>query len=189
MSECPECNISHLKKYFVCRASRITWWRHEMETFSALLDLCAGNFPHRGQWRGAFFDLRLSKRLNKESRRRWFETPSRSLWRHCNESGIQVVIKVWIKAFSHWKINVIWTSLTVPEVVILRTCGSASDENIAKMMTFLFLNLKAVYGITVWLYKPICFVFCNACTYMVGQTAVNTHYVITTSHMAKTTYQ
>ena len=31
-----------------------------------------------------FFDLRLNKRLSKQSRRRWFETPSRSLWRHCN---------------------------------------------------------------------------------------------------------
>ena len=33
----------------------------------------------------AFFDLRLNKRLSKQSRRLWFETPSRSLWRHCNE--------------------------------------------------------------------------------------------------------
>ena len=32
-----------------------------------------------------FFDLRLNKRLSKQSRRRWFETQSRSLWRHCNE--------------------------------------------------------------------------------------------------------
>ena len=35
-----------------------TWWRHQMETFSALLAICAGNspetgeFPHEGQWRG-----------------------------------------------------------------------------------------------------------------------------------------
>ena len=35
------------------------WWRHKMETFSALLALCAGyspvpvNSPHKGQWRGA----------------------------------------------------------------------------------------------------------------------------------------
>ena len=35
-----------------------TWWRHQMETFSALLALCAGNSPvpvnspHKGQWRG-----------------------------------------------------------------------------------------------------------------------------------------
>ena len=31
-----------------------------------------------------FFDVRLNKRLNKQSRRWWFETPWRSLWRHCN---------------------------------------------------------------------------------------------------------
>ena len=31
-----------------------------------------------------FFDLHLNKRLRKQSRRRWFEAPSRSLWRHCN---------------------------------------------------------------------------------------------------------
>ena len=31
-----------------------------------------------------FFDLRLNKRLSRQSRRWWFETPSRSLWRHCN---------------------------------------------------------------------------------------------------------
>ena len=37
----------------------MSWWRHQMETFSALLALCAGNSPvpvnspHKGQWRGA----------------------------------------------------------------------------------------------------------------------------------------
>ena len=30
------------------------------------------------------FYLRLKKRLSKHSRCRWFKTPSRSLWRHCN---------------------------------------------------------------------------------------------------------
>ena len=36
-----------------------SWWRHQMETVSALLALCAGNSPvpvispHKGQWRGA----------------------------------------------------------------------------------------------------------------------------------------
>ena len=32
---------------------------------------------------GVFFDLR-PKRLSKQSRRRWFETPFRLLWRRCN---------------------------------------------------------------------------------------------------------
>ena len=31
------------------------------------------------------FDLRLNKRLSKQSWGWWFETPSRSLWRHCND--------------------------------------------------------------------------------------------------------
>ena len=30
--------------------------------------------------------LRLNKRLNKRSRHRWFETQTRSLWRHCNDT-------------------------------------------------------------------------------------------------------
>ena len=69
------------------------WWRHPMETFSATLALCAGNSPVTGefpaQWPltrsfDVYFDLRLNKPLNKQSWGWWFETPSRSLWRHCN---------------------------------------------------------------------------------------------------------
>ena len=33
-----------------------------------------------------FFDLRLNKRWTKHSRRRWFEIPSHSWWRHCNDT-------------------------------------------------------------------------------------------------------
>ena len=33
---------------------------------------------------GVFFDLRLNKRLSKQPWGWWFETPSWSLWRHCN---------------------------------------------------------------------------------------------------------
>ena len=35
-----------------------------------------------------FFGLRLNKRLSKHSIRRWFETPWRSLWRHCNAKSV-----------------------------------------------------------------------------------------------------
>ena len=64
-----------------------------METFSASLALCEGNPPVTGGFPsqrpetrsfGVSFDLRLNKRLSKQSRRRWFETPLRSSWRHCN---------------------------------------------------------------------------------------------------------
>ena len=71
-----------------------TWRRHQMETFSVLLALCAGNSPVTGDFPSqrpvtqsfdVFFDLRLNKRLNKHSRCWWFETPSRPLWHHCND--------------------------------------------------------------------------------------------------------
>ena len=39
---------------------------------------------HRSLWALMFFYMLLNKRLSKQSRRRWLETPSRSLWRHCN---------------------------------------------------------------------------------------------------------
>ena len=42
------------------------------------------NSPHKGQWRGAVFDLRLNKRLSKQSWGWWFETLPRPLWRHSN---------------------------------------------------------------------------------------------------------
>ena len=70
-----------------------TWWRHQMETFSALLVLCVRNSPVTDEFPSqrpgtrsfdVFFDVRLNKRLSKQSIRRWFETPSSSLWRHCN---------------------------------------------------------------------------------------------------------
>ena len=73
-----------------------SWWRHQIETFSALLALCAGNSPVTGEFPAqrpvtrsfdVFFDVRLNQQLSKQLRRRWFETPSRSLWPHCNGSG------------------------------------------------------------------------------------------------------
>ena len=45
------------------------------------------NSPHKGQWRRALmFSLicTLNKRLSKQSWGWWFQTPSRSLWCHCN---------------------------------------------------------------------------------------------------------
>ena len=48
----------------------LTWWRHQMETFSALLALCAGNSPvpvnspHKGQWRGALMFSLICVRIN-----------------------------------------------------------------------------------------------------------------------------
>ena len=71
-----------------------TWWRHQLEIFSALLAICAGNSPVTGEFPAqspvtrsfdVFFGLRLNKRFSEQWWVWWFQTPSRSLWRHCND--------------------------------------------------------------------------------------------------------
>ena len=102
-----------------------TWWRHQMETISALLALCAGNSPVTGEFPSqrpvtrsfdVVFDLRLNKRLIKRSRRWWFETPSRSLWRHCNERNGLYRTKQWICL---WNIKM-YVKLLEPTTVYLK---------------------------------------------------------------------
>ena len=89
------------------------WWRHQMETFPALLALCVRNSPVTGEFptqrpvtRGfdVFFDLRLNRRLSKQTLGWRFETSSRSLWRQCNDT--HTVINVYLWRF----LVIIWTT-------------------------------------------------------------------------------
>ena len=86
-----------------------------METFSALLVLCAGNSQVTGESPAqrpvmrnfyVFFDLRLNKRLSKQSRGWWFETPLRALWRHCN----CVSVNLYFQAHMHNRVNLLYFS-------------------------------------------------------------------------------
>ena len=72
-----------------------------MDILSALLALCAGNSPVTGKFptqrpvTRSFdfcFDLRLNRRLGKQSWGWWFETLSRPLWRHCNEFLLKFIV-------------------------------------------------------------------------------------------------
>ena len=103
-----------LSRSYVRLKRIVSRWRHQMETFSALLTLSEGNHQSPVDIRpqrpvtcsfDVFFDLRLNKRGSKKSRSWWFEAPSRSLWRHCNDhdfrSGFRFGfgINVWSPAF------------------------------------------------------------------------------------------
>ena len=77
------------------------WWRHQMETFSALLAICAVNSPVTGEFPAQSsvtrnfdisFDLHLNKRLSKQSWGWWLETPSPSLWPHRN-------VQIWLEQY------------------------------------------------------------------------------------------
>ena len=55
---------------FKWRSCAYTWWRHQIEPYSALLALCAGNLPvpvnspHKGQSRGALIFSLVCARIN-----------------------------------------------------------------------------------------------------------------------------
>ena len=78
--------------------SPFTWARKmtsSNKNIFRVTDLCAGNSPVTCEFPaqrpvtrsfGVFFDLRLNKRLSKQSWGWWFETPLHSLWHHRNES-------------------------------------------------------------------------------------------------------
>ena len=68
-------NISHLKCHFKNEATIVTcsWWRHQIETFSTLLAICAGNSPVTGAFPtqkpvtrslDVFFDFRMNGWVN-----------------------------------------------------------------------------------------------------------------------------
>ena len=63
--------LNHRDKSFA-----FSWWRHQMETFSALLAICAGNSPVTGEFHAqrpvtrsfdVFFDLRPDEWLSKQT--------------------------------------------------------------------------------------------------------------------------
>ena len=75
-----------------------TWWRHQIETLSALLVICTGNSLVTGEFPAqrpvtrsfdVFFNLRLNERLSKQWWGWRFGTPSWPLWRHCHDKCTQ----------------------------------------------------------------------------------------------------
>ena len=116
------------------------WWHHQKETFFAFLALRVGNslvtseFPSQRPvtWSfDVFLDLRLNKRLSKQSICRWFKTSLCSLWLHCNvdhkcqeqplcfQSIIETLnpnLVAWRFQGILWYMNVVWKIITVYSV-------------------------------------------------------------------------
>ena len=98
-----------------------------METFSALLALCAGNSSVTGEFPtqrpvtrafDVFFNLRLNKRLSKQWWGWWFETPSRPLWRHWKyiHNSMWNVISHQRSKFNCWSQT--WMSNYIPWIYV-----------------------------------------------------------------------
>ena len=113
-----------------------SWWRHQMETYSALLAICAENSPVTGeftaQWPvvpslNVFFDLRLNELFSKQSWGWWFETPSSPLWRHSNDER-----REWLLSNTDNSWHVLWLRIkSKPIDLVLQGC----EYEILEIMT------------------------------------------------------
>ena len=78
------------------------WWRHQMETFSALLALCEGDPPttggsaHKGQWRGA-----LMSSLPRAWTNGWASTPDAGYLRRHRANYDVTVIPSGVQTYAH----------------------------------------------------------------------------------------
>ena len=76
----------------------ILWWHRQMETFSALLALCAGNSPvtvnspHKGQWRGTLMFSLIYDWIND-----WVNNcEAGALRRHRGHYDVIVMMSPWV---------------------------------------------------------------------------------------------
>ena len=83
--------------HFVCRCLSDNQWRNHDDVIKwnhfphYWPFVVTGGFPSQRPMTQSFYVFfveRLNKQLTKQSRRRRFESPSRSLWRHCNVTAV-----------------------------------------------------------------------------------------------------
>ena len=110
--------------------SNATWWCHQVETFSELLAWWIPLTKASDTELWCCLWSAPAKRMRQQSRRRWFETPSGSLWPHCKE------IPSWLA--NHFNTR-LWQA---HDMEILRaSCGSycelkLSDRDIKEIARF-----------------------------------------------------
>ena len=104
------------------------------------------------QWRSfdVFFDLFLNKRLSTQSKLRWFETPSRSLWRHCN---VIVLYKLSLghnkSTGNHW-FNHAW-NIRAGRTHIWCCYLVDNQWNVVQIYTILFMGVLCTEYCGIWI--------------------------------------
>ena len=155
-----------------------SWWRHQMEIFSALLAICAENSPVPGEFPAqrpvmrsfdVFFDLRPNKRLSKQSWGWWSETPSSSLWRHRNVF-FRGTAWPFVRGIHRSPVNSPHKGPVI-RTLLFRWCGSASTVKqtvkwpvIWDYMTFKCRHCNGSNGWMGWLKS--CWIICFLTTFM-----------------------
>ena len=124
-----------------------------MKTFFMLLARSSVNSPHKGQWRRALmfsFDLRLNKRLSKQSWGWWFDTSSRQSRRH-------------------YIVNLMtpWHGNTFPITVHFEDTSHRCTSliNAKRSCFFVFVCMNAILNKLFrcrWVWDPLAFMWCIA---------------------------
>ena len=102
-------NTHERKRTRYIRSHTHPWWRHQMEPFSALLALCAGNSPvpvnslHKGQWRGVLMFSLMYVWINDWVNNR----EAGDLRRHRTHNDVIVMkVTVWSQdGLTYWGLN------------------------------------------------------------------------------------
>ena len=110
-------------------------------------------FPsHRPVMQGfdVFFDLCLYKWLSKHSRCWWFETPSRPLWRHCNDKWNMGVVGTPIGASGWWHYNDIIMSAMASQIIRVSSAYSTVCSDVDQRKHQSSASLAFVREIHLW---------------------------------------
>ena len=134
----------------------VAWWRHQMDTFSALLALCVGTspvtgeFPHKGRWRGvsmfplicAWINDWANNREAGDLRRHRIHYDVTVMWVTTPESGSLSSIITLHCSFLPLVDNLV--SLFGPPYVIFRPCGRWElSAALPSSLSFFFFTKKS----------------------------------------------
>ena len=147
-----------------------------MEAFSVSLAICAGNSPVTGEFPAqrpvtrsfeVFFDLRLKKRLSKQSWGWWFETLSRPLWRHCNVwSMIALLLFITAERFVHNLLLVDQPMVECVSGLLQRNFGFKKKLQIRMTMTSAYVVWVAeLERIHAWMHTTLAQQIANTCAW------------------------
>ena len=110
------------------------WWRHQMETFSALMGILPVS---DAELRCFIWSAPKNKRLSKQPWGWWFETPSWSLWRHGNALALCERTPLMAGPYRPWKRwwwvqccrNLYSHDVAIPRMTLLQKCNFCSCIN------------------------------------------------------------
>ena len=139
---------------YLLRLYPFSWWRHQMETFSALLAICAGNSPipvnspHKGQSRGALLFTLICVWINGCVNNREAD----DLRRYCAHYGVTVMLVI---THGNFKLAMIYGY----NIVYAGQCDSSWWPQLWFRLYHHILSAASYRSLEKWVLFPICAIY------------------------------